>query len=791
MKNIIEKIKKNKKEKEEKKFETSFILGLIFLFHAFVKTLIYFTGRVFFDEGVYIGIAKYFASFGNAGYFESIRPLLLPLIITPLQFIKVNSLISGRILSLFLDFLCIYIIYRISKSYFNKKSALWSAFLFSISSMILYYGGYILNDVITFTLVTLCCHLIFKKKYFLSGIILGISFLFKFPVLIAGIPILIIMITRTIKNKSILKNLIFPGILFGTGIILISSTYFIFNIAFYDGPIIERITIPLLDASQILQNDTWLYDSPNVGKYILFLIFGEFPIFFSFIMALKYQLIKILQINKFNINNKIKNKIDKKIIKNSYNNSNKINKEIKKEKKIDKKNNINKENIFLKILNIKLNEINSMTIFFSLCALFFLLYFALSIARFDSRYMISVIPFLSIIGGKWISKNKIKTIIKIIFVIIISLSSLYISSYSGFFETNIHIPKTNLTTISNSGFATINAFGPVIIMPGPNLYYMYNSWYKNNLADILIISIDDYPCIPSDTYCNNDRTLKINKIIATHEKIFCGILYGENMIVLQKNKININDILYESINKTQEKKKEEFNISKIIECKNNLDLNLFFSKPIAKDNTTRNDVFIRISDFEIDKNGNINNLEELKKIIEEIKLNNTSGNTTVGIIFQINENNLNEKTSDFISKLNENIFFGIIDKNENNNTLKNKTIENFIEKFNKKTTKNITIIMPESDDFINNEQKKFSDKIKYSTIGSWDNSFQNIPAKKIELYTIKEWNNFTIHDIEYLKNEFNIISKIDYEVGIDIPSNALYEEQMDTIIEFIQYINEK
>ena len=56
------------------------ILAICFLY-IFLKSMVYLKGIVFFDEGVYVGIAKYFVSAGKIGYFESIRPLALPLLL--------------------------------------------------------------------------------------------------------------------------------------------------------------------------------------------------------------------------------------------------------------------------------------------------------------------------------------------------------------------------------------------------------------------------------------------------------------------------------------------------------------------------------------------------------------------------------------------------------------------------------------------------------------------------------------------------------------------------------------
>ncbi len=132
-----------------KKHQNKILFVAFFLFYLIFKLVFYLQGKVFFDEGIYVGLAKYFVSFGQAGYFETLRPLALPFLLIPFQKLPVNSLFTGRLLSLVLVFFCYLITYQITKKWFGEKAALWSAFLFSTSYTFLSFTGYISNINLT------------------------------------------------------------------------------------------------------------------------------------------------------------------------------------------------------------------------------------------------------------------------------------------------------------------------------------------------------------------------------------------------------------------------------------------------------------------------------------------------------------------------------------------------------------------------------------------------------------------------------------------------------------------
>ena len=232
---------------------------LLVLFGALIVKLIEFSkGRIFHDEGIYLGIAQYFASAGQIGFFESFRPLLLPTVLIPFTFFS-DPLIVARVFSLTFFLLSIAAVYYVAKKWYGEKAAFWSALVFSFSSTVLTYGGYILTDVSAYVLVLISLWLFKEQKYFSSGLLIGLAFLTRFSTA-AILPLFAILLLR----RKRLKN----AFLFSAGSLLSVLPYFIFNYS-YHGKLIQ----PLINALTVVQGIP--YEGILALKYAEFLLTKE------------------------------------------------------------------------------------------------------------------------------------------------------------------------------------------------------------------------------------------------------------------------------------------------------------------------------------------------------------------------------------------------------------------------------------------------------------------------------------------------------------------------------------
>jgi hypothetical protein len=653
---------------------------IVIAFYVILKILIYTSGKVFFDEGVYAGMARFFATGGRAGYFEYIRPLLLPFLLSPLQYLQIDPLITGRILGLMLTIGAILIIYAISRTHFGKDAAKYSMLLFAASSSVIFFGGTILTDVLVFAIALAAASFAWREKWFIAGCILGVAFLLKFPVIILGVPIFFLLIIR--HRMKFIK----PAIYFCLGIIIFAAPYLIFNAVYYAGPIIERITRPLIDASLILQNETWIYEKASLWKYGLFLILLELPIVVSFILGW----VKSRQKEKM---------------------------------------------LFL---------------FFTLCATAFMLYFSCYVARLDYRYMLSVIPFLAVLGGKGIERSVNKSWKAIIPIAAIALIFVIIMLSLGIAKTTAHISTSNDIVFTNAGQVLLKTNGKTLLYPGPNMGYLYQQWYINSSAEWLILDLEGYPCQKQDEHCKNNMHLQISRLLTANNLAECGQLYGEDVIILAKH--------------------PESTIGRE-DC-----IRKIRGGPYS---FIDSHVYLRLHAAVITKEGRLQNIEQTQKIVFELTKQNISG---VYVLVASNIS-LDNTSQEFIKSLPRNIELGVLPSD-------NVETEKFIAEIYQSTGKNISVIASQSDDWIGKHQV-FPPGIQYCVGGSWDQTIMSIPCHKIDLYTMHDWNDLSLEEPKYLYSSYDALSKTDYEVGIDIPVAALQNENnTNEIVEFIRYISE-
>jgi hypothetical protein len=464
-------MKKNDQNKNYLKKKTLIFIIICCLLYFVFKLIIYTNGLVFFDEGIYVGISKYFASFGKMGYFESIRPLALPFFIMPMQLIPINSLISGRLVSLLLILTSIPSIYYSTKQFFKEKAAFWSTFIFSVSLSMIVLGGYILTDIPAYVLALLGTAFVKDKKYLFGGVAVGFGFLFKFPVLIIIIPIVVYII---IKERKIL-----PIIKFCIGFGIISSFYFIFNLFYYGGSIFTRLFQPLINASKLIENPTWVYTKASIWIYMGQIIATETIAIFLFFYAL-----------------------------------------IKNTKKI-------KESL----------------IFVLSCMILFLSYFSFRVPRYDMRYVIPVLIFIIPISGlgaaKFVNSRKKCFILFISFIIFTIIGTSLFLLIKEPVKNNLFMKETienynGSKFITNNGISLLYSKSKVKLMPGPNLGHTYLTYREDKDAKWFILHPDGYPCPPNDNICQLNLNKKLSVVLEKNNILQCGYLNGARLIILTK-----------------------------------------------------------------------------------------------------------------------------------------------------------------------------------------------------------------------------------------------------------------
>ena len=671
------------------KDKSRFILLVTCIIYFVFKLIFYIKGVVFFDEGVYLGIAKYFAYGGQIGYFEYIRPLLLPVILTPFQWLPFNSLITGRIIGLLLMFMCILIVYYVTNRLFGEKAALWSAFLFATSASVIIFGGYILTDLPAFIFALLALSFVINKKYLFSGIVIGIGFLFKFPVPIIILPLIIYIL---LKER---KEFLTPSIKLVLGFTLVSAPYFLFNLLYYRGSMFQRLFVPLINASSLIQTEIFIYEKTSILLYLKEIAKVEtVPLILAIIASWHY---------------------------------------FKKEKE--------------KI------------VCFWACVLTFLFYFSFKVFRFDPRYVTSVIPFIAVLGGAGVNiilKNK-KNYLKFILILFILLSGFTTSLHDKVYVKNdnylkdvIASNKTNILT--NTAFPIIYSNSKMTLMPTPNLDILYLTYKTEPDYNWLIINPDGFFCEQDNSVCIETLNNRLMRIIDNNNVLNCGYLHGSRIIILTK---------------------ENSYMSKI-DCLNKIGINYLESKP------PETSTFFRIV-ISFDSEGDIENIQLVEKLIAEMQ----KGNISIFLTLESDDIKLSKNSEEFFRNLSNKIDIGVI-------TNSSYLSKEFVRNFSLLTNKKISFIVPKNDEW-KGKNISLPPEIKYCIDGSWDATVLPIPCKKTDLFIVKNWSTGEFYNSSELKTMHNSVlgNKIAdnlYEIGIDVSTYALNEENFNKINNFIVYI---
>lgn len=300
MKNKHKTCIRSARKKRKKIANPFYIITAIFLASIIIRLLFVDISYVFWDEGAYVGNAKFFA-FGETNYSElAVRPPLIPLIISPLLFLHNEFLI--RVLMVLINSTLAIAVYLLVKEMFETKAALIAAFLVAILPFHIIFSGYIMTDSVLALLIASLSFFCLKfsgnkeRKYiFLIGLISGLVFLTKYTaVVIAPVILLPFLLMKKFGFKDallllttflavILPHLMSQYFLFGNPLQFLPSAVSAVSNA-------EPVTLPLLG--------WWFLDL--IGLIIVPLAIGIYmmvkekdwiPLYFFFSLYLIYLVI--------------------------------------------------------------------------------------------------------------------------------------------------------------------------------------------------------------------------------------------------------------------------------------------------------------------------------------------------------------------------------------------------------------------------------------------------------------------------------------------------------------------
>ncbi|MBW2992577.1 glycosyltransferase family 39 protein [Candidatus Woesearchaeota archaeon] len=279
------------KRKEKDKIYRIILFTAILIFTVLVFYKIPFYNEILWDSAVYVETGKYIFSLGSSGIWESVRPLVWPLILGAVWKIGLDPVVFGKLIVFLMGVGIVYLTYILGKDIFDRKIGLLAAVFTAFTPTFLLTNSQLLTAIPSTFFAVLGFYLFVKKKYFYSGLLLGIAFMTRFLQLFVFILLVIYLLIFYFRKKEKLKNIL----MIGAGFLIPVIPYLILNTILYGNPI-----HPFLLQSYMAKYTGWFWWEPlsfyfvNLFKENFLVLFAIPAFYFLFKKKDKEKLLVLL-----------------------------------------------------------------------------------------------------------------------------------------------------------------------------------------------------------------------------------------------------------------------------------------------------------------------------------------------------------------------------------------------------------------------------------------------------------------------------------------------------------------
>lgn len=209
---------------------------------------------IWWDEAVYIDMGKYLATMGKMGYWEFFRPPLLPVFYALLYNIHLPLMLVGKSVVVLASVGLIYLAFLLAEK-IRKDSGLWAGLFLSITPVFFYFSKIALSDITSAYIATLALYFFINRKDFISGFLIGVAFLTRFPQGLILVPILLSVLYREYDGaSSYFKRVLRSSLVIFGGFLMLVVPYLISNHFFYGS-----VFGPLIYGNQIISAYYFIY----------------------------------------------------------------------------------------------------------------------------------------------------------------------------------------------------------------------------------------------------------------------------------------------------------------------------------------------------------------------------------------------------------------------------------------------------------------------------------------------------------------------------------------------------
>lgn len=252
------------------------ITGILVLIYSLINYMPYW------DEAVYINNGRYLFSGTEISTYEFQRPPLMGILTGIFWFMGLNEILFSKIILIVIFLLGLYYLYKVSED-IKKGSGIITSLIYATLPTIALFTNRILTEVPGSALSIIGYYFFRNKKYLLSGFILSLAFLFRYPTGIIfgilGVFLLIELLKK--RNLKSLKRIFHYGI----GFSILTLPFIIINYIFIRKeyltlPFIKKIFLPFINASKMVAANAFDLVTNGYVYYIKYLFFENYLLVF-------------------------------------------------------------------------------------------------------------------------------------------------------------------------------------------------------------------------------------------------------------------------------------------------------------------------------------------------------------------------------------------------------------------------------------------------------------------------------------------------------------------------------
>lgn len=217
---------------------------------------------LWWDEAIYLGMAKWLFSGGTLGYWEYFRPPLFAFVLGAGWWTGLPIIAWGRFLALFSSAAVMFLTFLIGERVRKGVGLVALALLVPLPTFF-FFGTKLLTGVPATALALLAVWLFMRERYFFAGLLAGLAFLTRFThgVFFAGLGLSLVVAWLVQRRKRRSDHLAFvsSGLRLGVGFLAVLVPYLLVNL-FTRGDALA----PFLEASRVFVDyNNWVYGQGN------------------------------------------------------------------------------------------------------------------------------------------------------------------------------------------------------------------------------------------------------------------------------------------------------------------------------------------------------------------------------------------------------------------------------------------------------------------------------------------------------------------------------------------------